>query len=57
MCEVTSSNVLGKLVQDYLWCEPRRWDRGRWVGIYTQRVKTTWLCLGLVVKISHFSNF
>ena len=32
MCEVTSSNVLGKLVQDYLWYEQKWWDRGRWVG-------------------------
>jgi len=27
------------------------WDRGRWVSIYTQRVKTTWLCVGLAIKI------
>ena len=45
ICDVTSSNFLGRLVQ----CEQ---DRGRWVGIYTQRVKTTWLCVGLAVKIS-----
>jgi len=34
ICDVTSSNFLGRLVQ----CEQKRWDRGRWVGIYTQRV-------------------
>ena len=43
ICDVTSSNFLGRLVQ----CEQ---DRGRWVGIYTQRVKTTWLCVGLAEK-------
>ena len=45
--DVTSSNFLGRLVQ----CEQKRWDKGRWVGIYTQRVKTAWLCVGLAVKI------
>ena len=25
--------------------------KGRWVGIYSQRVKTAWLCVGLAVKI------
>ena len=25
--------------------------KGRWVGIYIQRVKTAWLCVGLAVKI------
>ena len=30
ICYVTSSNVLGRLVQ----CEQKGWDRGRWVGIY-----------------------
>ena len=44
--DVTFSNFLGRLVQ----CEQKRWDRGRWVGIYTQRVKTAWLCVDLVVK-------
>ena len=47
ICDVTSSNFLGRLVQ----CEQKGWDRGRWVGIYTQRVKTAWLCVGLAVKI------
>ena len=46
-CEVTSSNVLGRLVQ----CEQKGWGRWRWVGIYTQRVKITWLCLLLAAKI------
>jgi len=23
--------------RDYLWCEQKGWDRGRWVGIYTQK--------------------
>ena len=36
MADVTSSNFLGRLVQ----CEQKGWGRGRWVGIYTQRVKT-----------------
>ena len=45
-CDVTSCNFLGRLVQ----CEQKGWDRGRWVGIYTQRVKTAWLCVGLAVK-------
>jgi len=31
-----ASNFLGVVVQ---W-EQKGWDRGRWVGIYTQRVKT-----------------
>jgi len=31
-------------------CEQKGWDGGRWVGIYTQRVKTTWLCVGLAEK-------
>ena len=47
ICDDTSSNFLGRLVQ----CEQKGWDRGRWVGIYTQRVKTAWLCVGLAVKI------
>ena len=47
ICVVTSSNFLGRLVQ----CEHKGWDRGRWVGIYTQRVKTAWLCVGLAVKV------
>jgi len=46
ICDVTSSNFLGRLVQ----CEQKGWDRGRWVGIYTERVKTAWLCVGLAVK-------
>jgi len=33
------------------WCEQKGWDRGRWVGIYTQRVKTTWVFVGLAKKI------
>jgi len=50
-------------------CEQKGWDRGRWVGIYTQRVKTTWLCVGLaenkslsrvivqmVLENSHFTS-
>jgi len=37
--DVTSSNVLGGLVQ----CERKGLDKGRWVGIYTQRVKTVWV--------------
>ena len=32
-------------------CEQKRWDRRKWVGIYTKRVKTAWLCVGLDVKI------
>ena len=44
ICDVTSSNFFGRLVQ-------KGWDRGRWVGIYTQRVKTAWLSVGLAVKI------
>ena len=31
-------------------CEQKRWDRGRWVGIYTQRVKKAGLCVVLAVK-------
>jgi len=31
ICDVTSSNVLGRLVQ----YEQKEWDRGRWVGMYT----------------------
>ena len=30
-------------------CEQKGWDRGRWVGIYTQRVQIAWLCVILVV--------
>ena len=47
ICDVTSSNVLGRLVQ----YELKEWDRGRWVGTYTQWVKTAWLCVGLAVKV------
>jgi len=46
ICDVTSSNFPGVLVQ---W-EQKGWDRGRWVGIYTQRVKTARLGVGLAVK-------
>jgi len=31
--------------------------RGRWVGIYTQRVKTAWLCVGLAVKIPQGTQY
>jgi len=48
ICVVTSSNVLGGLVQ----YEQKGLDRGRWVGIYTQRMKIVWLCLGSAIKIS-----
>ena len=47
ICNVTSSIVLGRLVQ----CEQKRWDRDRWVGIHTQRVKTAGLCVGWAVKL------
>jgi len=50
ICDVTSSNVLGRLVQ----CEQKGLDRGRWVGIYTQSVKTAWLCVGLAVKTPQY---
>ena len=43
ICDVTSSNFLGILVQ---W-EQKEWNRGRWVGVDTQRA---WLCVGLAVK-------
>jgi len=43
ICDVTSSNFLGRLVQ----CEQKGWDRGRWAGIYTQRLKQH---VGLAVK-------
>jgi len=46
ICDVTSSNIIGRLVQ----CEQKLWDRGRWVGMYTQRVKTAGLCVVLAVK-------
>jgi len=52
ICDVTSSKVLGSLAQ----CEQKGWDRGRWVGIYTQRVKTAWLCLDLAVKIPQYGH-
>jgi len=45
--DVTSINVLRRLVQ----CEQKGKDRGSWVGIYTQMVKTAWLCPGLALKI------
>ena len=45
ICDANSSDVLGRLVQ----CEQKGWDRGRWVGIHTQRVKTAGLCVGLAV--------
>ena len=46
ICDVNFSIVLGRLVQ----CEQKWWDRGRWVGIHTQRVKSAWLCVGLAEK-------
>jgi len=46
ICNVASSNVLGRLVQ----CEQKGWDRGRWIGIHTKRVNTAGLCVGLAVK-------
>jgi len=46
ICDATSSSVLGRLVQ---W-EQKGWDRGRWIGIHTQREKTAGLCVGLAVK-------
>jgi len=46
ICDATFSNVLGRLVQ----CEQKGWDRGRWIGIRTQRVKTAELCVSLAVK-------
>ena len=55
ICDVISSYFLGRLVQ----CERKGWDKGRWVGIYTQRVKTAWLCVGLAVKVPqqcHYTN-
>jgi len=45
ICDVTSSNVLGRLIT----CEQKGWDRGRWVGIHPQ-VKTAGVCVGLAVK-------
>ena len=53
ICDITSSKFLGILVQ---W-EQKGWDRGRWVGIYTQRVKTAWLCVGLAIKNSWLPNY
>jgi len=55
ICDVTFSNALGRLVE----CEQKGWDSGRWVGVYTQRVKihVVRLCLGLVAKIPHQSHF
>ena len=62
ICDVTSSSALGILVQ----CEQKGWDRGRWVGIYTQRMKQhgcVWVWLkkslsGVIVQMvmenSHF---
>jgi len=46
ICNVTSSIVLGRLVE----CEQKGWDRGRLVGIYTQRLETAGLCKSLAVK-------
>jgi len=43
ICDVISSNVLGRLVQ----CEQKGGDR---LVLYTQRVKTAWLCVGLAGK-------
>ena len=42
-CDITSSNVLGRVVQ----CE--KVGQGRWVGVHT-KVKTAGLCVGLAVK-------
>ena len=47
VCDLTSSNVLGRLVQ----CEQKGWDKGRCIGIYTKRVKAAWLSLSLAVKV------
>jgi len=47
ICNVTSSIVLGRLVQ----CEQKKWGRDRLVGIYTQKVKTAGLCVGLAIKL------
>jgi len=49
MCDVTSNNVLGRLVQceDYRWCEQKGGDR---LVHTTQRENTAWLCLGLAAK-------
>ena len=47
ICNVTSSIVLGRLVQ----CKQKMWDRDRWVGIHTQRMKTAGLCVGLAVNL------
>ena len=46
ICDATSSNILGRLVQ----CEQKWWNRGRWIGIHTQSVKTAGLCVDLAVK-------
>jgi len=47
LSDVTSSNVLERLVQ----CEQKGWDRGRWVGICTQRVKTAGAVCGFSYRI------
>jgi len=49
ICNVTSSIVLRRLVQ----CEQKRWDRDRWVDMYTQRVETAGLCVGLPIKLPY----
>jgi len=42
MCQTIWMSLSARLVQ----CEPKGWDRGRWVDIYTQIMKTAWLCVG-----------
>ena len=53
ICEVTFSNVLGRLVQR----EQKGWDRGRWVG--TQKGENSMAVYGLGCAhyewVSHFS--
>jgi len=46
ICDATSSNVLGRLVQ----YKQKGWDRGRWVGIHTQRVKNSQAVCGFSCK-------
>jgi len=46
MCQTIRDASLWRLVQ----CEQKGWDRGRWIGIHTQRVKTAGLCVSLAVK-------
>jgi len=42
---IYSTRMALSLVQ----CEPKGWDRGRWVDIYTQMVKTAWLWLWVLL--------